>query len=67
MEFGREHGYFEVPCVLPESSNEEYRLYKWVEKVHSDYEAFKNGEPSGFLNDERVLQLIKIGFEFKNN
>lgn len=49
---------------LDETSLEATRFYKWVNGLHVEYEAFKNGRESKVLNDERVLQLIKLGFQF---
>lgn len=73
-EFGRLNGHFQVPNPDYEENNldnptdetsiEAIRFYKWVNGLHGEYEVFKNGGESKILNNERVVQLIKMGFQF---
>ena len=72
LEFGKIHGHYDVPrpVVTSEGSgynSPEYRLYKWVESLHSMYRSYKLGRQSGSLTDERVLLLVKHGFVFRND
>jgi hypothetical protein len=70
-EFGKINGHFDVPNPAYDEAMGNYqtaeasRFYKWVNSLHSEYHAFKSEEGSKVLNDERVLQLIKLGFEFR--
>jgi hypothetical protein len=70
-EFGRINGHFDVPNptfnedISNYKSAEAARFYKWVNSLHAEYHAFKSEEGSKVLNDERVLSLIKLGFEFR--
>eukprot|EP00956_Cyclotella_meneghiniana_P005765 scaffold7460_cov64-Cyclotella_meneghiniana.AAC.9 len=72
IEFGRLNGHFQVPNPDYDdvdnsegTSVEAARFYKWVNNLHTEYQAYKT-VGSNVLNDERVLQLIKIGFQFHN-
>ena len=74
------NGHFDVPCPVSESNDEEdadganegdsgetaeaLRFFRWVQRLHEEYRAFKNGKQTK-LNDARVTQLLNIGFEFK--
>ena len=49
---------------LDDTSAEAIKFYKWANSLRDEYEAFKKGDGSKVLNDERVLQLIKMGFQF---
>jgi hypothetical protein len=49
---------------LEESYVEATRFYKWVNSLHTEYELFKSGGCSKILDDDRVLQLVKLGFQF---
>lgn len=39
-------------------------LHRWIQRVRMDYKMFQAGKETKLLNGERVLQLIKLGFEF---
>jgi hypothetical protein len=34
------------------------KFYKWANSLRDEYEAFKKGDGSMVLNDERVLNII---------
>jgi hypothetical protein len=73
-EFGRLNGHFSVPNPEEIDNNAEHeqydtsteatRFYKWVNSRHDEYESFRSGAGSKVLNDERVVQLLKLGFQF---
>lgn len=76
-EFGKVNGHFHVPnpdfdagdvsdSARYDTGTEAMRFYRWVNSLHVEYEAFRSGNGSKILNDERVLQLVKLGFQFKN-
>jgi len=67
MEFGRINGHYNVPCPPEEvdRKSNEVRLYNWVESLHRMYKSYKLGRQAGSLTDERILLLIKNGFEFR--
>jgi len=69
MEFGRINGHFDVQCPAEEvdRKSNEYLLYNWVESLHRMYRSYKLGRQSGSLTDERILLLIKHGFQFHND
>jgi hypothetical protein len=70
-EFGRLNGHFQVPSpdddeINLDNPNDETSIkatqfYKWVNGLHGECETYKNGGESKVLNDERVVQLIKMG------
>ena len=71
-EFGRLNGHYEVPnpihddmSKIDNASVEATRFYKWVNSLHTEYEIYQSGETSKLLDDDRVLQLIKMGFKFR--
>ena len=68
MEFGQLHGHYDIPRPGPEVGRQapEFRLYKWVESLHGMYRSYKMGRQSGSLTDERVVNLIKHGFTFRD-
>ena len=74
IEFGRLNGHYEVPC--PDGNEKEYRgkvgeiaeafrFYRWVRELHSEYAKYRSGKGSKLMNDDRVVRLIKIGFQFR--
>jgi len=50
-----------------DTKSDEFRLYKWVESLHSMYRSYKLGRMSGSLTEERILLLVKHGFAFRND
>jgi len=70
MAFGRINGHYNVQAPAGDNvdlKSGEYRLYKWVESLHAMYRSYKLGRQSGSLSEERILLLIKQGFEFRND
>ncbi len=77
MEFGRVNRHFNVPNPIPENADgremivdpssdvaDAKRFYKFVVKLNTDYRNLQRGIPSTILTEERINQLINIGFEF---
>lgn len=74
MEFGRVNRHFNVPnpdngldntIIDPSSAAADAkRFYKFVLKLNTDYRALQRGIPSTVLTEERIEQLLNIGFEF---
>ena len=76
MEFHKENGHFNVPRPTSEEENtdedegnsienyEEFRLYKWVQRLDTDYKNYISGKKSKILNENRMQQLAEIGFDF---
>lgn len=69
VEFGRANGHFNVPNPGPDHELSEggemdsKRLYKFVQKITTDYRAWLRADESS-LNDDRVRRLSEIGFPF---
>ncbi|KAL7438389.1 hypothetical protein ACHAXH_007609, partial [Discostella pseudostelligera] len=77
VEFGRVNRHFNVPNPIPENADgremivdpssdvaDAKRFYKFVVKLNTDYRNLQRGIPSTILTEERINQLINIGFEF---
>jgi hypothetical protein len=73
VEFGRVNRHFNVPnpeladdMIVDPSSEaaDAKRFYKFVVKLNTDYRALQRGIPSTILTEERICQLLNIGFEF---
>lgn len=72
VEFGRVNRHFNVPnpehadMIVDPSSDaaDAKRFYKFVVKLNSDYRALQRGIPSTILTEQRIHQLLNIGFEF---
>jgi len=69
VEFSRVNRHFNVP--LPEKNCKDdseiadaMRFYKWVHQIHLGYRYYQDGNKT-ILNDDRVKQLLDLGFEFK--
>ena len=43
------------------------RLYNWVNSLHRLYRQYQLGRKSGWLTNERILVLLKHGFEFQDD
>jgi len=70
LEYGNTNGHYDVHCPTPEEGGAKspgFRLYRWVESLHSMYRSYKLGRQAGSLTDDRVLLLIKHGFAFRND
>ncbi|KAL9186683.1 hypothetical protein ACHAXT_005921 [Thalassiosira profunda] len=65
--FGTLNGHFDVPSNLSDPKSDEHRLYNWVKSLSTMYRSYKLGRQCGSLNDERILELVKIGFVFKSD
>lgn len=75
-EHHRQKGTFDVQCPVSEEDDtrgdsgnspetqEKYKFYKWVSRLHNEYRAYEKGTSSK-LNDERVEKLRGINFQFK--
>jgi len=50
-----------------DTKSDEFRLYQWVESLHSMYRSYKLGRMSDSLTEERILLLGKHGFSFHND
>jgi len=76
VEYHQQHGNFDVQCPKSEEmdtsgdvgnseeTQEKYKFFKWVTRLHNEYRAFEKGTSSK-LNEERVEKLKKIDFTFK--
>mmetsp|Transcript_6664 Transcript_6664/g.15113 ORF Transcript_6664/g.15113 Transcript_6664/m.15113 type:complete len:805 (+) Transcript_6664:156-2570(+) len=73
VEFSRVNRHFNVPC--PEEApgdkeenetetTEALRFYRWVQQLHYNYRHYQYGGQTS-LNENRVNQLLELGFEFK--
>lgn len=45
----------------------EYRLWRWVESLHTMYRSYKLGRKSGSLTEDRIMLLVQRGFEFRDD
>eukprot|EP00804_Cyclotella_cryptica_P010264 CCRYP_016739-RA/>CCRYP_016739-RA protein AED:0.05 eAED:0.05 QI:1/1/1/1/1/1/3/5305/702 len=76
VEFHKANGHFNVPQPISEevhaggdegNSNETYetfKLYKWVQRLGTDYKNYISGKKSKYLDEKRMQQLADIGFYF---
>ena len=83
LEFRRRNGHFKVPnpreaamkastesgdaSVAVDSRSQAQRLYNWVNSLHRLYRQYQLGRKSGWLTNERILVLLKHGFEFQDD
>mmetsp|Transcript_24877 Transcript_24877/g.53664 ORF Transcript_24877/g.53664 Transcript_24877/m.53664 type:complete len:789 (-) Transcript_24877:315-2681(-) len=76
VEYHQKHGNFEVPCPVSEEvdtngdvgnseeTEEKYKFFKWVSRLHNEHRAYEKGTSSK-LNEERVQKLKSVNFQFK--
>jgi len=70
MDYGRMHGDYDVQPPATgqvDTKSDEFRLYQWVESLHSMYRSYKLGRMSDSLTGERISLLGKHGFSFRND
>jgi len=70
LEYGEINGHYDVPRPTGDAegstTSPAYRLYKWVESLHSMHRSYTLGRQSGSLTEERVRLLVKHGFAFRD-
>ena len=67
LAFYRTNGNFDVPCPVGDTKSQAFKLYKWVESLHSMFQSYRSGRQSGSLTEERIELLLNHGFQFREN
>jgi hypothetical protein len=64
--FGRLNRHFNLHVPnFDEQDHDGNQLYRWVQRPHTEYASFREGNKSRpLLDDTRILSLMKVGFVF---